>query len=80
MSKKVDYVKSGETYYAENSEGVIAGIGSVYVGDYDRIIEISYHQGEMPAFNSENVDPDDIERKMREFEPDLRKWKPPLQG
>lgn len=43
--------------------------------DQDGVFVISYHHGEMPAFNSEQFATlDELEAKMRELQPDLRKW------
>ncbi len=46
--------------------------GNVYGGAFF----ISRHQGEMPvAFNTETFeDVEALERRMREIQPDLRKW------
>jgi hypothetical protein len=56
--------------YTANAEGFI----NPETGE--RGFVISYHHGEMPAFNSEGFDTlDDLEAAMRKVEPDLRKWR-----
>jgi hypothetical protein len=75
-SKKItNHIDTGLWY--ENANGVIASAfwdlaGWEFGGEYI----LNYHQGEMPAFNGKRYETlDELETAMREFEPDLRKWR-----
>jgi hypothetical protein len=80
--KKVQSIINGYcTIYTEDSHGRWASISKNDL-DYDPEeqkvtggeIVIRYGQGEMPAFNHEEVTQEDLESSMRQIQPDLRKW------
>jgi len=60
--------------WAEYGDGCIAVAVTVFAeeGEYC----LSYHQGRMPSHKREYFDEiDALEARMRETEPDLRKWR-----
>lgn len=78
MSKIIEAIKSGAEYIAEDRNGyAIVGKRELYLtedgvcgGDY----YISYGQDEMPPHFSEKIQESDLEKKMRSFQKDLRRW------
>ena len=74
-SKKVKNAMGYGGLWVEYGDGYSA---SVDQNMDDGLYYISYHKGEMPAFNTEVVKTlDELETKMRKVEPDLRKWQQP---
>ena len=81
-SKKVENLKgSGDAgiwaCYGYPEDNYIAAV-SYHDPDYDTdgMYVITFHCGEMPAFDSEVfATAETCEARMRELEPDLRKWK-----
>lgn len=80
MSKKVQQVLKGEELCTEDNFGYAVirkseldmdSEGNVFGGD----VYISYGQDGFPPHSSEKVAPENVESKMREVQPDLRKWK-----
>ena len=73
--KIVNNIDSG--LWIEDKHGVTISTWSEY-GTWtgkERYV-MNFHQGEMPAFNCKVYDTlEQLETAMREFEPDLRKWR-----
>lgn len=60
-------------YYGHPNDDYIA---SVYPLENDIGFTIAFHKGEMPEFAGESFETlDELEARMRELEPDMRKWK-----
>lgn len=60
-------------HYGHPNDDYIAAVGpSQESGDFI----MTFHHGEMPAFNGETFKTlDELETHMRELEPDMRKWR-----
>jgi hypothetical protein len=64
-----DYGHPDDNYIASASEVLDPESG-------ERGYAISYHHGEMPAFNADEFETlDELEAAMRKLQPDLRKWR-----
>ena len=80
MSKKIDNILDKDGRYVttvQNDVMVCVSRRERYLPEdslEDDEIVLSYHQGEMPAFNTEVLIASDLETRMREIQPDLRRW------
>jgi hypothetical protein len=79
MLKKIAAILNGSEFYAEDDNGGYARVGQterhltedgVEGGEY----RIAYGRQTMPPHGSEEIAENEIEVKMREHQPDLRKW------
>ncbi|HKI69211.1 MAG TPA: hypothetical protein VKA67_06460 [Verrucomicrobiae bacterium] len=82
MFKKIkDIINGSSEYINEDSNGGYSKIGREIFGIdsdgnvYGGEVKIRYGRDGFPPHGSETVAVNDVERKMREIEPDLRKWK-----
>ena len=84
--KKIDNLRNGESLYAEHKHGTIASVSFVDVEmDIDGNVRpshflVTYHNGQMPAHCTRKFDDSPrctglLEREMRSFQYDFRKWK-----
>lgn len=62
--------KNGECVTIHRTETGTDAYGNMYGG----IIMMRYGRDGFSPHNSEIIQPDDVERRMRRIEPDLRKW------
>ena len=79
-SKKLENNDSVWTYYGHPDDDYVAvaehGYGMIGNDEYGEYFVIHYHKGLMPAFSSEELSSlEELEAKLRAFEPDARKWK-----
>gem|GEM_PF-2849459 len=76
IEKAVKKLEQNESIWFYYGYSYTVNVNAEYSSDDEPEYSISYHQGEMPAFDNESYSSiEELAKAALELQPDLRKWK-----